>query len=282
MYDPYDYGGWVVVGGTSVSSPTWAGLIGIANQGRTDLGGQTLGGPTQTLPGLYAAFQDPNAYTQYFHDITQGNNFYPAGPGYDLVTGIGSPRAEGIIPYLTLYQLGPEVTSSNPAQGQVVTDHAADQLLADLLRADRPGSIVASDFTVDGVPADSLQPEPRRPDDHLHLQHLAGHDPGPETMNLPAGSVIGANDGSYNLAPFTSSFYYVTTQLQVVSTSPAVGSVLTVPGHRPGRPVQQGVQPLRHPDQRLPAQPGDGRQRQAADPRVDRPDALGRHSGRHR
>jgi hypothetical protein len=26
-----------------------------------------------------------------FHDIVAGNNGYPAGPGYDLVTGIGSP-----------------------------------------------------------------------------------------------------------------------------------------------------------------------------------------------
>ena len=48
-------------------------------------------------------------------------------------------------------------------------------------------------------------------------------------MYLPADSVIGANDGSFNLAPFNSTFYYVKTQLQVTTTSPTVGSVLTAP-----------------------------------------------------
>ena len=33
-----------------------------------------------------------------FHDITSGNNGYPAGPGYDLVTGIGSPVANVLVP----------------------------------------------------------------------------------------------------------------------------------------------------------------------------------------
>ena len=32
-----------------------------------------------------------------FHDIVVGNNGYKAGPGYDLVTGRGSPKAERIV-----------------------------------------------------------------------------------------------------------------------------------------------------------------------------------------
>ena len=47
-------------------------------------------------------------------------------------------------------------------------------------------------------------------------------------MSLPADSVIGANDGLPNV-DFSSNFYYVVVQLQVSATSPAVGSVLTVP-----------------------------------------------------
>ncbi len=93
VYDP-EYGGWVLVGGTSVSSPTLAGMIGIADQGRVQLGGQPLNGPNQTLPGLYSDIDYNNTY----HDITEdfngeGNNGFPTGPGYDLDTGIGSPRA---------------------------------------------------------------------------------------------------------------------------------------------------------------------------------------------
>ena len=35
-----------------------------------------------------------------FHDITTGNNGYAAGPGYDMVTGIGSPVANQLVPDL--------------------------------------------------------------------------------------------------------------------------------------------------------------------------------------
>ena len=32
-----------------------------------------------------------------FHDVTSGNNGFPAGPGYDLVTGLGTPIGAGTI-----------------------------------------------------------------------------------------------------------------------------------------------------------------------------------------
>ena len=38
-----------------------------------------------------------------FHDITVGYNFYDAGPGYDLVTGLGTPIANKLIPDLAAY-----------------------------------------------------------------------------------------------------------------------------------------------------------------------------------
>ena len=63
-------------------------------------------------------------------------------------------------------------------------------------------------------------------------------------MSLPAGSVKGSGAEQGNAA-FSASFDYTTVQLQVSATSPAVGSVLVRPGHRPGRPVQRGVRPLR-------------------------------------
>ena len=47
-------------------------------------------------------------------------------------------------------------------------------------------------------------------------------------MSLPAGAVKGLNDQMGN-APFSASFFYVVTQLQVTATSPAVGSILTAP-----------------------------------------------------
>ena len=75
--------GWLGDAGTSAASPIWAGLIAIADQGRALAGGTPLTGYTQTLPALYSL---PAAD---FHDILYGNNGDPAGPGYDLATGLG-------------------------------------------------------------------------------------------------------------------------------------------------------------------------------------------------
>jgi hypothetical protein len=98
IYDSYDAAGgspWVQIGGTSVACPCWAGLIAIANQGRVAGGGVTLDGPSETLPALYSL---PSSD---FHDITSGGNGgFRAGPGYDEVTGLGTPRANVLVPDL--------------------------------------------------------------------------------------------------------------------------------------------------------------------------------------
>ncbi len=94
VYDSYDFGSsspWVQVGGTSVSSPCWAGLVAIGDQLRVAEGLTPMDGPTQTLPMLYSMKAGD------FHDITVGNNGYSAGPGYDMVTGIGSPVANNLL-----------------------------------------------------------------------------------------------------------------------------------------------------------------------------------------
>ncbi len=90
----YGYGGWVQVGGTSAASPQWAALVTIADQGRALAGEPSLDGYSQTLPDLY------NLPSSDFHDITTGNNGFPAGPGYDLATGLGTPIANLIVPDL--------------------------------------------------------------------------------------------------------------------------------------------------------------------------------------
>ena len=100
VYDSYDFGQstpWETVGGTSLAAPCWAGLIGIADQLRASQNLPSLDGPTQTLPALYGL---PAAD---FHDITGGNNGYPAGPGFDLGAGLGSPVANKLVPDLASY-----------------------------------------------------------------------------------------------------------------------------------------------------------------------------------
>jgi subtilase family serine protease len=92
VYDTYGYNGWLEAYGTSAGAPQWAALVAIANQGRALAGKGSLDGGSQTLPTLYQLPQSD------FHDITSGSNgTYSAGPGYDLVTGRGSPIANSIV-----------------------------------------------------------------------------------------------------------------------------------------------------------------------------------------
>ncbi len=95
VYDSYGtQSAWMQFGGTSDAAPQWAALIAIADQGRAAAGESALSSTT-LLPAIY---QLPAAD---FHDITSGTSdgspSYSAGPGYDLVTGRGSPIANLVV-----------------------------------------------------------------------------------------------------------------------------------------------------------------------------------------
>ena len=108
IYDSYNGGSspWFQYGGTSVGTPCWAGLIAIADQIRVSAGLTTLDGATQTLPSLYALPAGD------FHDITSGTStgnpnysvdYTPtSGSSYNLVTGLGTPVANLLVPDLAL------------------------------------------------------------------------------------------------------------------------------------------------------------------------------------
>jgi subtilase family serine protease len=92
-------------GGTSASAPIWAALIALADQ----YAGRHLG---LVNPAIYQIARGPR-YRQAFHDVTKGNNTvqfppttttgYRAAPGWDPVTGWGSPDAQVLIPLLARY-----------------------------------------------------------------------------------------------------------------------------------------------------------------------------------
>ena len=131
VYDSYNNGTstpWGEWGGTSAAVPQWAALVAIADQGRALAGKGSLDGVTQTLPALYGL---PAAD---FHDITTGSSstwpYYAAGPGYDLVTGRGTPYANQVIPALVSATWAPTsttlgVSTHSPTYGQSVTITAA-------------------------------------------------------------------------------------------------------------------------------------------------------------
>jgi subtilase family serine protease len=88
--------------GTSAATPLWAAVIALADQDA----GQHLG---FVNPAIYAIARSP-AYHRAFHDVITGDNsvFWPtrlftgyqAGPGWDPVTGWGSPNAHILVPRL--------------------------------------------------------------------------------------------------------------------------------------------------------------------------------------
>jgi subtilase family serine protease len=81
-------------GGTSFAAPRWAGFLALVNQQAVTNGGSTLG---FINPTLYSIGKGAS-YREDFHDITSGSNgTYSAVPGYDLVTGWGSPNGTGLI-----------------------------------------------------------------------------------------------------------------------------------------------------------------------------------------
>jgi subtilase family serine protease len=118
-------------GGTSAAAPLWAAVIALADQ----YAGRHLG---FVNPALYRIGRSPADHTA-FHDITAGTNTvesserqasvpvqvgqqptvpvampqaksrsqtvtgYSAGPGWDPVTGWGSPDAQVLVPLLARY-----------------------------------------------------------------------------------------------------------------------------------------------------------------------------------
>ncbi|WP_051386425.1 trypsin-like serine protease [Actinokineospora inagensis] len=87
----YMNGGWQDVGGTSLSSPLWAGYIAMVNQKAKAGGKSNLGGINPTLYAIAGSAK----YGDNFHDVTSGSNgTYSAGTGYDLCTGWGSMKGD--------------------------------------------------------------------------------------------------------------------------------------------------------------------------------------------
>jgi len=101
-YDNYDCsmgdcaGTWA---GTSFAAPRWAGFMALVNQQAAAAGNPTVG---FINPWIYTTGASAD-YGSEFHDTAAGENNYEPGygfyavPGYDLVTGWGSPAGQNLI-----------------------------------------------------------------------------------------------------------------------------------------------------------------------------------------
>jgi len=81
----YVNGSWRSVGGTSWSSPTFAGIVNAA--------GSLQPSSLAELTMFYNELANPTQYAAYWNDITTGDSRCKVG--WDLCTGIGSPKTYG-------------------------------------------------------------------------------------------------------------------------------------------------------------------------------------------
>jgi hypothetical protein len=98
VYDAYNNAAsapWSDWGGTSAGAPQWSALVAIADQGRQIAGKAPLDGGTGLLPAIYQA--RAGDFTDIVTGGSTGTPAYAAGPGYDLVTGRGSPLANFLV-----------------------------------------------------------------------------------------------------------------------------------------------------------------------------------------
>ncbi|MFK0171624.1 hypothetical protein ACIQU5_22760 [Streptomyces sp. NPDC090306] len=88
-------GTWLEVGGTSLSAPSWAGILAATDQLRAANGKAHL---AAAGPDGDTAHRDVYALGSHLYDVTSGSNGVcgtecTAASGYDTVTGLGSPLA---------------------------------------------------------------------------------------------------------------------------------------------------------------------------------------------
>ncbi len=107
--------GWLSAGGTSLSTPQWAGLVAVANATRAQAARPALGAPHAVLYGQIAAV--PGSYASAFADITKGTDgtcaSCTAKVGYDPLAGLGTPNVSSLLSLLA--------GSTAPAVAPVVT-----------------------------------------------------------------------------------------------------------------------------------------------------------------
>ncbi len=153
VYDSIAYdgqSGWFQVGGTSAAAPAWAGLVAIVDQGLATGGVGTLS-TRELLTDLYSL---PSSD---FNDITTGDNGYSATTGYDLVTGLGTPKAEELVAGL-LAANGVSDRSSTTTSSGVTTATGSD------------GSTVGTTGTTG-----STTPTPSPTSTSHHVSHVHSH-----------------------------------------------------------------------------------------------------------
>ncbi len=224
--------GWITSGGTSSAAPIWAGMLALADASPTCRSNPaTSSGVGFVTPLLYAIASNPADYAASFNDITEGDNdqyglddgkVYPAHPGFDLASGLGSPRmsgpdgAAGLAYYLCSFAAPagrPAVTALSPAFGTTKGGETVTVTGAGFESAGRPdvagvlvGTWQAPSSAVSVTGTDSLTVRMPPASDTLPADS-----PAPQDGAGPADVLVSLDDGQSSAIGPAARFEYVDT-----------------------------------------------------------------------
>jgi subtilase family serine protease len=103
---------WYSMGGTSLGTPQWAGIVAVINAKRA-LNAQAALGVVQNL--IYPASSLPGFYTTQFADILSGaSGSISASTGYDIPSGLGSPNVLSLLTLATSGSGGSTTVGATP------------------------------------------------------------------------------------------------------------------------------------------------------------------------
>jgi Bacterial Ig-like domain len=193
------------------------------DNGATWLADDTLSDVVSPLP----AQPDPGIQPTYAGDYDYGSAtlFKHVTSWTDGRNAISSTSQQDA--YTDRELVGFGVTTANPGCGTVVTNQPTNYVL-NFTDAVRASSVQATDFTVNGTPADSFTLGSGNTQITFTFNSSPVVNQGVQTMDIPAGAIQRASDHMGNLE-FNCSFRWDATLLQVTSTNPPVGGTFTPP-----------------------------------------------------
>ena len=221
-----------VIGGTSASSPSFAGIMAIVNQ-KT---GSAQGNPNPTLYALAALQAKGSTAHAYFHDVTSGSNAVPgtsgynAGTGYDLTTGIGTVNASNLVNYWgdAVVTVPPSINAAMTVPSLTIRQGASGTSTANLTVAGGFSSAVS--LAVTGAPAgvtatlaSASLSAPGSGSDVLTIAAGASATPGTATITVTAtgGGLTSAGTVNLTIVPaFTLATNFAAVTVQQGASTP--------------------------------------------------------------
>ena len=192
------------------------------DNGLTWLADDTLSDVVSPLP----AQSDPNIQPTYAGDYDYGSALQTKHVTTWTDGRVAIAGASQQDTFTDRELVGFAVTSTNPACNSTINTTPVDFVI-NFSDAVDTTSVQASDFTVNGTPANSFM-FGSSTQITFHFTTSPVSTQGPQTMHIPAGAITRISDGMGNF-DFTCTFCYAVTPLMVTTTNPPVGGTFSPP-----------------------------------------------------